>query len=49
MPDKIVWNDFKQALPGPKGEGQEARNNDEHLIAIKLLDPLRLIQPTIDC
>jgi hypothetical protein len=28
MPDKIVWNNFKQALPGPKGEGQEARNND---------------------
>ena len=24
---KIVWNDFEQALLGPKGEGQEARSN----------------------
>jgi len=32
MPDKIVWNDFKQALPGPQSEGQEARSNDEMFV-----------------
>ncbi len=24
---KIIWNNFEQALLGPKGEGQDARNN----------------------
>ncbi len=34
MQDKVAWSDFKQALPGLKGEGQESVVMTETLVFI---------------